>query len=126
MKEKRYIYFKDLSEFEEFLTQNGITALSESETVDYRPITKVYRYYYQGCWLTICLLKKEEGISFTLASAFSECKRMLFNIGLVTPICMRAYKDEEVIVIEINYVKSCSEEIRIPLTKTSEEESDNK
>ena len=67
-----------------------------------------------------------EEITFTVSSAFSEYRQMLFNIGLVSPARIRAYKDKENIIIELNYEAKCSEEIRIPLIKTSEEESDNR
>lgn len=117
MKGKEYIYFKDISAFDEFLSQNRFPVLSKSEIDDYRPITKVYRYCYQGCWLTISLMEKSGDISFTLSSAVCEGKRMLFNIGLVSPACIRAYKDEEKISIEIDYEETCSEEIIIPIKK---------
>lgn len=123
---KEYTYFKSLAEFEEFLVQNDIPALPESETENFHPITKIHRYCYQGICLTISFFKVMESITFTISSAFSEYRQMLLHIGLVSPARMRAYKDKENIIIELNYEAKCSQEIRIPMKKRAEEESDNR
>ena len=121
---KNPVSFKDIAEFDKFLSDSGLQEIPANELRDYYPITKAYKHCHAGCKLIIALLEKTGQISFTLASDTSD-DPMQSTIGLMYPVEILAYRNERDITIERYYGKTNTAEIRIPLEENFEGEFDN-